>query len=181
VDVYFHWATLVVGAAILIRILLRSLSQLSVAVVALAGYFAVLLVHEWGHVVVARRRRCVAWSIEIYPVGGLTRTSTPASYFDECVIAWGGILAQLAVAAPIVVWVAVFGYTTSERANALLGALGYGSAFVALLNLLPMRPFDGARAWSLIPMLIARAIGGHLERRPQQQRRARGRKKTQVH
>jgi Zn-dependent protease len=161
VDVYFHWSTFVVGGVLL----LGSLPSLQVALVAVGAYLGVLLLHEWGHVLAARRRRCVAWSIEIYPIVGLTRYSAPHSYFDDCVIAWGGVLAQSAVAIPLVVWVSVFGYTSSAQTNAVLALLGYFSLLIAVLNLLPVPRLDGAKAWPLLPMLLSRAIRAYQRRR----------------
>jgi len=175
VDVYFHWSTMLVGGLVLIWY--RDRLELTLA--AVAAYLGVAMIHEWGHVVAARRRRCVAWSIEIYPILGLTRFSAPVSFFDACVIAWGGVLAQLAIAVPLVVWVALFGVTPFEPLNAALAILGPLSLLIAMLNLVPLGSCDGAKAWSLIPMLIARAIGADLKRRPQPATRAR--KKKWVH
>jgi stage IV sporulation protein FB len=163
VDVYFHWSTFAIGGLVLVR----SFPQLKVALVAIAAYLGILMIHEWGHVIAARRRRCAAWSIEIYPVYGLTQFSAPRSSFDECVIAWGGVLAQLVVAAPLVAWVTVFGFSASEETNAVLAVLGHCSVLIAILNLLPVRPLDGAKAWAIIPMLVRRAISSHRKQRLQ--------------
>jgi hypothetical protein len=61
----------------------------------------------------------------------------PWSKFDHCVIAWGGVLAQAVVAAPIVVGVTLFGYTRFEAVHAVLAILGFFSVGVAIFNLLP--------------------------------------------
>jgi Zn-dependent protease len=174
VDINFHWSTFILGGLLV----LSALPKLREALVAVGAYLSILLIHEWGHVVAARRRRCVAWSIEIYPILGLTRLSAPGSYFDECVIAWGGVLAQAVVAAPLIAWVTLFGYTESEQTNAVLGLLGYFSAFIAVLNLMPVPRLDGAKAWFLIPMLLSRGIGAWLRRSPRAAPRAAKRKWT---
>jgi Zn-dependent protease len=174
VDLYIHWSTFVVAALAV----LAALPRPEGALLLIGGYLAIVMIHEWGHVIAARRRRCVAWSIEIYPVVGLTRYSAPTSFFDECAIAWGGVLAQLAVAAPLLAWVAVFG-TENPATNVVVGIFGYLSLLLAMLNLLPAPRLDGAKAWQLIPMLFGRGIGFYLRRR----RPAIGpsRKKTWIH
>ena len=176
VDVYVHWATFLIGGIVLIGSLPK---RLEITLVAVGAYLGILLIHEWGHVVAGRRRGSVAWSIELYPILGLTRLSVPRSYFDECVIAWGGVLAQLAVALPLIAWVAIFGFTPSEQINAVLALLGSFSVFIAVMNLLPAPRLDGAKAWPLIPMLLRRAISAYSRRR--REPAVRDRKKKWVH
>jgi Zn-dependent protease len=100
--------------------------------------------------------RCKVFSVEIYPIFGLTKFEMPWSRFDHCVIAWGGVIAQAIVAVPIVVYVSVFGYTRFEPANAVLALLGFFSLGVAVFNLLPIRRLDGSTAWGIVPEAIKR-------------------------
>jgi len=90
----------------------------------------------------------------LYPVFGVTWLGTPWSKFADCMIAWGGVLAQAVVAIPIVVFLTQHGYSSFEPLNALLALLGPYSLMVAVVNLLPLRPLDGARAWKLLPSLF---------------------------
>jgi Zn-dependent protease len=99
---------------------------------------------------------CRVWSIEIYPVHGFTRFDMPWSRFDHCIIAWGGVIAQSVVALPLVAWILWFGYTPFEPLNAALAILGAFSLGVAVFNLIPVAPLDGAMAWSLLPEFIRR-------------------------
>lgn len=154
VDVYFHWSILLAGGVIIAGSWPRVHLGLTVA----GAGLAILLIHEWGHVYAARRRRCDVWSVEIYPVLGVTHYSAPYSRYDECVIAWGGVAAQAVVAVPFIAWVALFGYTPFDQLNAALSILGGYSLFVAIFNLLPVPPLDGATAWELIPLSIGRAL-----------------------
>ncbi len=153
VDVSVHWSVLVIAALILCSAVRRPV----MAVVGLTAYLSVLLIHECGHLILARQRRCEVFGIELYPIYGITRFETPWSRFDHCVIAWGGVLAQALVALPLVSWVAVFGYTPFEPVNVVLALLGFFSLGVAAFNLLPFAPLDGITAWGLIPALIERA------------------------
>jgi Zn-dependent protease len=152
VDVYVHWTVLLIVTIFLAGSIRRPL----VTAVALASYLGVLLIHECGHVMAAQRMGCKVWSIELYPIYGITRFDTPWSRFDHCVIAWGGVLAQATVAVPILMWVATFGYTPFEAVNSVLAILGFFSLFVAFFNLLPKTPLDGSIAWGIIPLYIER-------------------------
>src|SRR6267378_5780358 len=107
VKVFFHWSVLLIGAVIL----LSALEDPALAVVVLASYYGVILIHECGHMVAAQRKGCAVSSIELYPVWGITRFEEPYSRYDHCIIAWGGVVAQALVAVPLLVWVQVFGHT----------------------------------------------------------------------
>jgi len=71
-------------------------------------------------------------------------------------IAWGGILAQIAIALPLLAWITFFGYTRFAVINAILAILGAYSLIVAAFNLLPIGRLDGRLAWGLIPEWIRR-------------------------
>jgi len=55
-----------------------------------------------------------------------------------------------------VTFVSIFGFTRFDALNVTVGILGYYSLIVALFNLIPVRPLDGATAWHLVPELIKR-------------------------
>jgi Zn-dependent protease len=152
VNVYVHWSVFAIAAIFLIGAIERP----AVTFAALACYFLILLIHECGHMIVARRRGCQVEYIEIYPIHGRTCFTTPWSRYDHCLIAWGGVIAQLVVAIPLIAWTAVIGYTPFEPLNAVLAILGGFSLGVAAFNLLPVAPLDGSIAWGLFPELIKR-------------------------
>jgi membrane-associated protease RseP (regulator of RpoE activity) len=58
------------------------------------------------------------------------------------------------VAAPLIAWVKIFGFTHSEAKNTVLGIVGFASILIAMFNLLPVAPLDGAKAWKLMPALV---------------------------
>jgi Zn-dependent protease len=107
--------------------------------------------------VAAQRKGCAVQSIELYPIWGITRFTQPYSRIDHCVIAWGGVVAQAVVALPLVILVETFGYTRFQPLNAILAIFGFLSLSVAVFNLLPVPPLDGAVAWALLPALIKRS------------------------
>jgi Zn-dependent protease len=152
VDIYVHWSVFLIGALILLDSLRNPLQTL----MGLTGYLAILIIHESGHLIIARRRGYDALSIELYPVFGIARFEMPRSRFDRDLIAWGGVLAQTIVALPIALYVAAFGYTPWETLNSALAIFGAASLFIAAFNLLPFRPLDGSVAWDLIPAFLER-------------------------
>ena len=152
VRVYVHWSVLLIGTLILIGAIERP----GETIAAWAAYFGVLLIHECGHMLVAQWKGYEVSAIELYPIHGLVRFQQPWTLYDDAVIAWGGVAAQAAIGVPLVTWVAVFGFTRFDVVNVAIGILGYFSLLVAALNLIPLRPLDGAKAWYLIPELIKR-------------------------
>jgi Zn-dependent protease len=152
VDIYVHWSVFLIGALILLGALRKPLPALA----GLTAYLAILIVHEAGHLIIARRRGYDAWSIELYPVFGIARFEMPGSRFDRGLIAWGGVLAQTIVSLPFALYVAAFGYTPWEMLNSALVILGTASLCIAAFNLLPFRPLDGSVAWDLIPAFFER-------------------------
>ena len=149
---YVHWTVLVITAVLLYNSIHRPL----LCLMGLAAYLSVLVIHECGHLLVARHLRCHVDSIKIYPIFGVTCFQIPWSKFDHCLIAWGGVIAQTIVAIPFVTWVVLFGYSRFEPINAVLALLGFFSLGVAIFNLLPIPRLDGAIAWQIIPEFIKR-------------------------
>jgi membrane-associated protease RseP (regulator of RpoE activity) len=162
VKVFAHWSVLLIGAIILVGALEEPLLACSV----LISYYGVILIHECGHMIAAQRKGCAVWSIELYPIWGITRFNQPYSQYDQCVIAWGGVVAQAIVAVPLLAWVETFGYTRFQAVNAILAILGFFSLSVAVFNLLPIRPLDGSIAWRLLPQLIRRPRTKAAKREP---------------
>lgn len=150
VDVYVHWTVFLIVALLL----LRPPRALSTTLVGLAAYLGLLILHEAGHVMMARYRGYQAFSIALYPICGLASIERPESRIDRALIAWGGVTAQSAIAIPLVAGVSVLGYTPFEAVNAAIVILGGYSLLVAVFNLLPIRPLDGSKAWDLIPAYL---------------------------
>jgi stage IV sporulation protein FB len=151
VDTYVHWSVFAVVAFILAGVI----ADPGLSLLGLICYFAVLLIHEAGHLIAAQRKGCRVLSIELYPVFGVTRFETPWSRLDHCAIAWGGVIAQALVFIPLIGWIVTHGYTRVEGLNMIFAILGFFSFAVAIFNLLPFPPLDGAVAWHLLPEILA--------------------------
>jgi Zn-dependent protease len=147
VDIYVHWSIFAIGILILAGLVRKPASTL----LGMAAYLGLLIIHESGHLMMARRRGYQAFSIALYPFLGLAYFEKPDSRIDGALIAWGGVLAQMVVAIPLTLYVALAGYTRFEGLNAVLAILGGYSLFLAVFNLLPVRPLDGSKAWDIVP------------------------------
>src|SRR3569623_1366817 len=69
------------------------------AAVGTEAFFVLKLAHEFGHVLTARLCKVPVYSIHIAGRHGETSRGYARSTRDEVFIAWGGVLAQLAVLA----------------------------------------------------------------------------------
>ncbi len=147
-----HWSVLAVAALILAGAVKYPVMNL----VGLFSWLGVISLHEFGHLIAAQRKHCEVDSIQLYPILGLTHYQQPWTAMDDCVIKWGGVIAQAVVAVPIIVFVSFFGYTRFEPLNAALAIWGFFSLGIAIFNLLPFPPLDGAVAWKIVPLLIGR-------------------------
>lgn len=151
VPILVHWSV----PALCLFLLGIWVDAFPAALAGIASYVAMLFTHEWGHYWMARRRGCRVFAIEIYPLHARC-VYEPYVRFDEAVVAWGGLLAQVVVALPFAGYVLAFGYTRFEPLNAVLAILGFLGPFIAVLNMIPVAPLDGHRAWSVIPGLLSR-------------------------
>lgn len=147
---HLHWSTLALAAGLLAIWIRQPVHALE----AVGGYFGVLLLHEIGHAAMARRLGCRATHIRLSLLHGACETEAPESPRDEALIAWGGALAQLAVALPSIALTQVPAVAASPAAGTAIAAFGCSSALVALVNLAPAASLDGARAWRL-PAILA--------------------------
>ena len=135
----------------------RSLVSTAIAFVA---FSFLMLVHELGHAAVARWRGVEVDGIRLFLIHGTCSLSEEPYYeLDDVLIAWGGIAAQF------VVLVIAFGAdlllpTLSPLAHALakplLLILIEINLFIMVVNLIPVAPFDGFKAWRIVPILRER-------------------------
>jgi Zn-dependent protease len=160
VAVYVHWSALVIAAIAL----LESYRNPLVAAIAILSFAGLMLLHEIGHAVMAQRMRSKVYWIHLFPIHGQVCYEQPWSEMDDCLIAWGGVLAQFSVAIPIFAWMACFGYPKSEPLTVLFVILAPFNAWIAAFNLLPVRGLDGSKAWRLMPLLAQRWWGARRRR-----------------
>jgi len=127
--------------------------------------FGSLLVHEFGHVFVARRHGCHASRIVMLPIGCAVILEEPPRAPYELWMALAGPLASAALAiASGFGWIFLdirFRYEF-DAVRSILGILFEFNLLLAAFNLVPCFPMDGGR---IARSLLARIIGRFSRRR----------------
>lgn len=143
------------------------------------GFLLVVGVHQAGHALLGTWSGLRLASIDVSGVGGDCRWGDGANRVALGVAAWGGVLAQvllLVVAAGVLhIW-----GTASRITELAHQTFVRGNGWILALNLLPLGPLDGARAWRLPAALRAsgwnlrQALYGRLVQWARRRRDARG-------
>jgi stage IV sporulation protein FB len=150
--VFVHCSVLVVVGLLA----LLALGDMIFAVLFIACYLAILVVHEYGHAFVARALGYEVDSIWLTPLHGWCVYEAPDYEWDEVLVSWGGVAAQLAVAVPVAflalaAWGDDWGYLTP-----IIVVLGYANLVVVAVNLLPSEDLDGKVAWRIVLLIWQR-------------------------
>lgn len=151
IDVSLHWTVLL--AFPWLYMMLHSFLQAAVGLVAVV---ALHIVHESGHVILARRYHLYVESVTLLGLHGRTELGTNGTLRESVLIAWGGVIAQLLLL--FVSWLAIW------LLPAFSGFLGWlllpvgvvfteWNIFLILVALLPIGPTDGGLTWRGPPML----------------------------
>ena len=114
------------------------------------GVLIIVVAHEIGHVVFARVAGARPEEVLVHGLGGVTRMAGEVGPLRLSVIAWGGIAFQLLLFGLTALLAADLSQDPGGR-SALLDTLMYGNFMLAMLNLLPVAPLDGAIAWRIFP------------------------------
>ena len=148
--VQVHWSALAAMGLLFVV----SIKSPLYAVITICSYFGTILLHEAGHAYFVRRMGYRIRNIQLGLLHGTCTFDAPYDLREECIIAWGGVAAQLIVAIPLI----VLSLTTPLDRLPLTGPivlfLGYISVIIALFNLTPMMNLDGVKAWQLIPIQL---------------------------
>ncbi|HTA90077.1 MAG TPA: hypothetical protein VK745_10890 [Polyangiaceae bacterium] len=140
VPIKLHWSILLVA---LVFSRFRFLPGFFVA------YPCLVLLHELGHALLVRRLGHRVVRVEVTGLGGVCDWSGNATPFEEAAIAWGGVLAQLAllIAAELCLWALP---PTSRFGWEVLSTFTDTNLWLMAINLMPIPPLDGAHAWGII-------------------------------
>jgi len=112
----------------------------------LLGYTAVLLVHVAGHAAALPGTKLGVSAVMLHGLGGELLGEGETTPLRRSAIALCGVLAQLALlVAALVVALPPDLHDAFVRRNGIM----------LLLNLIPMKPLDGAQAWRVFPRLRA--------------------------
>lgn len=108
------------------------------------AYLSVVLVHEFGHAAVAKYFKSKVYEINITWFGGLCKADS--SRFSEkqfAIFAAGGVLAQLFVIVLVIPLLFIKSIMALPFIGPLIWFLTKWNALLALINLIPIHPFDG--------------------------------------
>ena len=160
--------------------------SVSDAVVSFAALFVLLAVHELGHAAVANWRGVRVYGIRLFLIHGSCTHDEPYYEKDDVWIAWGGVAAQFVVLV-IALGADVLLDTFSPFARVLTSPLFQvfiaTNVLIMIFNLIPVAPFDGAKAWRILPILAEWAKDtswGHKWRRRSAAREAARTKKLET-
>src|SRR5215211_2689669 len=168
IDIRVHWTFLLLPIFFALYSYQNTGSFVAalVAVVVILALFVCVLLHEFGHSLMAQRLGLEVPDITLLPIGGLARLkSLPDKPADEVKIAIAGPLVNV-VLAPIFFAVAsLLGANLLAPSSPFSGLgsvgevivyLGYINVALAVFNLIPAFPMDGGR---VLRGLLATRLG----------------------
>jgi Zn-dependent protease/CBS domain-containing protein len=168
IDLKVHWTFFLLLAFFAFVSYQRtgSLTNALITALVIVALFVCVVLHEYGHSIVAQRLGIEIHDITLLPIGGVARLkSLPTRPMDEVKIAIAGPLVNV-VLAPIFFGVALLlGSSPLDAANILQGGNSLGQIFaylglinVALVvfNMIPAFPMDGGR---VLRGLLATRLG----------------------
>jgi Zn-dependent protease len=132
-------------------------------VIFILAVFLCVLLHEFGHVLAARRFGIRTLDITLLPIGGLARLERlPDKPAQELVVAIAGPLVNVVIAGVLLAYLnsPVALLTLSEIENpetGFIARLAGVNIFLVLFNLIPAFPMDGARLAG--PARLRHALG----------------------
>ena len=114
------------------------------------GFLLLVLLHEMGHALLVMRYRLHVSSIDLHAYGGVCHWSGKATTWERAVIAWGGVMAQVALLIVTVGAIAILGPPRTMFARELVEVFTRTNLWLMLINLAPFPPLDGAEAWKIV-------------------------------
>ena len=125
--------------------------------------FVCVVLHEFGHILVARRYGVQAQEVTLLPIGGVaSMQALPEKPSQEFAIAIAGPAVNFAIALVLLAALGQFNAADLQRLDdpqvSLLARLADANLFLAVFNLIPAFPMDGGRVLrALLAMKIGRA------------------------
>ncbi len=168
IDVKVHWTFLLLLAFFAFAGYQRtgSLANALITTVIILALFLCVLLHEYGHSLVAQRLGIEIQDITLLPIGGLARLkSLPEKPWDEVKIALAGPLVNVVLAPIFFGGALLLGGGLAMPADILEGTqsaaqvfsyLAYINVALVVFNMIPAFPMDGGR---VLRGLLASRLG----------------------
>jgi Zn-dependent protease/CBS domain-containing protein len=152
IDVFVHATFVILLAWVALVEYLPSGSVTAAAdgVLFILAVFGVVVLHELGHALTARRFGIPTRDITLLPIGGVARLERmPENPMQELLVALAGPAVNLALAGGLYGVLLAVGASPFDRLSMMeggfLGRLFWVNVTLALFNLLPAFPMDGGR------------------------------------
>lgn len=120
------------------------------SVLFIVSIFTCVVLHEFGHILTARRFGIVSPEVTLLPIGGVADMSRmPEKPWQELLIAIAGPLVNVVIAALLFLSLGALNASTLANINdpgiGLIERLAIANLFLALFNMVPAFPMDGGR------------------------------------
>lgn len=150
VPVRLHF-TFIILLAFLILIGVGGGQSTLMSVLYIVALFASVLLHELGHVVVAKRYGIRTIEITMYPIGGVSRMERQPKPNEELWVSLAGPTVNLVLSAALLGYLYAWGqlvpfaHLFAPSDKNLLQRIAMGNLILAAFNLIPAFPMDGGR------------------------------------
>lgn len=153
IDVYLHFTflLLLVFVGIVQWQGTQNVPSALLGVAFIVALFGCVLLHEFGHALMARRYGIATEDITLLPIGGLARLERmPEKPLQEFLVALAGPAVNVVIALVLYGWLAATkGWVHAEEmtmtGGSIVQRLLVVNVFMVLFNLLPAFPMDGGR------------------------------------
>jgi Zn-dependent protease/CBS domain-containing protein len=171
VDVYVHFTFILLLGFIGVAhgLAQRSWDAALNGVLFFAGIFLCVLLHEFGHVLAARRYGIKTRDVTLLPIGGVARLERmPDKPAQELAVALAGPAVNVVIAAGLALGLGLGGgwqplAALSTTGGNLFERLLFANLFLVAFNLLPAFPMDGGRVLrSLLAMRMSAVRATHI-------------------
>jgi stage IV sporulation protein FB len=138
-----HWSVLV-GIFVFSGFRFDPIAWLAVVVM--------ILLHELGHAALIHHFGYPVIAVEAHGFGGHCEWAGDPTRAEQAAVAWGGVLAQAALWIVASLVLLVIGEPSAPSVATVLSVFTTTNAYSILLNLMPIPPLDGSKAWELLPL-----------------------------
>ncbi|MEM8488700.1 MAG: site-2 protease family protein [Bacteroidota bacterium] len=153
IDVNLHWTFSLMLGGLFLFYLYQTASLLIAAagIALLSTVFLCVVLHEYGHALMARRYDIKTLDITLYPIGGVARLAKmPKEPMQELWIALAGPAVNLAIAGILYMISGFFSgdvavETLAAAPTNIIGMLIWFNLVMVGFNMIPAFPMDGGR------------------------------------